>query len=106
MQLAKAIFLVTDSLPEAERFGLCSQMRRAAISIPSNIAEGHGRNSSGELCHFLGIAMGSVRELQTQLELSRLLGFLASVDIEEALLHEVARLLYALRRSKAEASDH
>ena len=76
MSLAKEVYTVTSSLPKDERFGLVSQMRRAAISIPSNIAEGHARAGTGEFKHFVSIAMGSVAELETQIILSMELGYL------------------------------
>jgi len=70
MEAAKVIYKVTNTFPADERFGLFSQMRRAAVSIPSNIAEGAARQGKAEFRNFLSIAQGSVRELDTQLELS------------------------------------
>lgn len=70
MELAKAIYVLSRPFPKAETFGLTSQMRRAAVSIPSNIAEGYGRHSKADYTRFLNIAMGSLCELQTQLELA------------------------------------
>jgi four helix bundle protein len=70
MSLARAVYLETEALPQKELFGLQSQMRRAAVSVPSNIAEGHGRLNDGHLRQFLATARGSVFELQTQLELA------------------------------------
>ena len=67
MTLAKAIYQVTQAFPDTERFGLVSQMRRAAVSVPSNIAEGQARNTTGEFVQFLSHAVGSVSELDTQL---------------------------------------
>lgn len=67
IQLTKAIYLLISELPSDEKFGLTSQIKRSAISIPSNIAEGAGRNSQKEFKHFLSIANGSAYELQTQL---------------------------------------
>jgi four helix bundle protein len=69
MELAVAIYSLTQKLPSTEKFGLISQMRRAAVSIPSNIAEGAARGTSPEFARFLHIARGSVAELETQLEL-------------------------------------
>lgn len=69
MDLTVEVYRVSESLPVTERFGMQSQMRRSAVSIPSNIAEGAGRNSNGEWKHFLGIASGSAFELSTQLEI-------------------------------------
>ncbi len=65
IELVKVIYDVTISFPNAEQFGLISQIRRCAVSIPSNIAEGYGRNSNKELIHFLNITLGSASELET-----------------------------------------
>jgi four helix bundle protein len=70
MDLANGIYKVTESLPKSEVLGLQSQMRRAAVSIPSNIAEGHGRLNDGHFRQFLASARGSIFELQTQLEIA------------------------------------
>ena|ERR1039457_2054249 len=97
MQLAIAIYQLTRSFPREELYGLTSQLRRAAVSVPSNIAEGHGRLSNREFTHFLSIARGSVCELQTQLEIARSLGFGTVKAIEEAerLSHEVGKMIFA-----------
>jgi len=79
MDLATAIYSLTKRLPNSERFGLVNQMRRAAVSVPSNIAEGAARGSSADFARFLLIARGSVAELETQLELTERLE-LAHVD--------------------------
>ncbi|MEI6407776.1 MAG: four helix bundle protein [Bacteroidota bacterium] len=70
LELADAIYEVTDKFPENEKFGITNQMRRAAVSVSSNIAEGAGRNSNKEFNHFIGISNGSIYELRFQLELS------------------------------------
>ena len=70
IQLVTNVYKLTRSFPKEELFGLTSQMRRCAISIPSNIAEGFGRNSQGDFKRFLNIALGSTYELQTQIEIS------------------------------------
>lgn len=70
MELSKSVYKICAELPSDERFGLISQIKRCAVSIPSNIAEGAGRNSNKEFAHFLSIANGSSYELQTQLMLS------------------------------------
>ena len=67
MELAKRIYRATGQMPDSEKFGLTNQMRRAAVSVPSNIAEGHGRQSLPEYTRFLKIARGSLMELQTQM---------------------------------------
>lgn len=75
MQLAKAVYELTADFPAEERYGLSQQMRRAAVSIPSNIAEGAGRNGAKEFLNFIGISRGSLAELETQLQLTVMLGF-------------------------------
>lgn len=86
-------------LPAEERFGLASQIKRSVISIPSNIAEGAGRNSDKEFHHFLGIANASSFELQTQLILARELNLVSSEKIENLLilLNEIQRMIYAFK---------
>lgn len=80
MELALKIYHATNRFPRDEMYGLASQLRRAAVSVPSNIAEGKGRSSDKELLQFLSRARGSVYELQTQLEVAKSLGYLSSVD--------------------------
>ena len=75
MVLARSAYSATTGLPKSEAYGLLSQIRRAAVSIPSNIAEGHGRLPDSQFRHFLGNARGSVYELRTQIELASDLGF-------------------------------
>jgi four helix bundle protein len=101
MQLTVAIYRLTRDFPREEQYGLTSQIRRAAVSIPSNIAEGQGRSSVGEFKQFLGIARGSNFEVQTQLEIARALKLGNSVLIDEAesLSHEVGKMTYALLES-------
>lgn len=91
MTLVEQIYDLTKSFPSEEKFGIISQMRRCAVSIPSNIAEGAGRNGKGEFKHFLSIANGSAYELQTQIELSKRLGFLSS-QIAPELLDKVDKI--------------
>ena len=101
MVLAERIYEVTRPFPKEETYGLTSQMRRAAVSIASNIAEGQARHGRGELLQFLGYALGSLAELGTQITLSTRLGLL-SPDVGESLadlIAEVGRLLNALRNS-------
>ncbi|MDO8684673.1 MAG: four helix bundle protein [Armatimonadota bacterium] len=78
MELSVAIYKATESFPKAEMFGLVSQMRRAAISVPSNIAEGFSRQHKNEFIQFLYIAKGSASELDTHIDLSERLGFIDS----------------------------
>lgn len=98
MQLTVAVYRLTQGFPREEIYGLTSQIRRAAVSVPSNIAEGHGRLSGGEFRQFLGIARGSNFELQTQLEIARALQFGKPELINEAegLSHEVGKMIYSL----------
>lgn len=102
MELARSIFKLTDEFPRSELYGLTSQMRRAAVSIPSNIAEGYGRKSKKEYSQFYSIAYGSGLELETQLMLSRDLGFCrksVNWDKSESLLNEVLRMLNSMIRN-------
>ena len=78
MKLVKEVYLLLKVFPSYEQFGICSQMRRAAVSVPSNIAEGAGRNSDKELVRFCYIAQGSLSELETQLIISAELGYIKS----------------------------
>lgn len=97
MELASVIYRVTQCFPAEERFGLTNQLRRAAVSIPSNIAEGKGRLTTGELIQFLGIARGSTLEVQTQLELASMLGFgeSAGLALAQSLACEELKMLNA-----------
>ncbi len=82
IKLATRIYEVTRSFPKEEAFGLTSQMRRCSVSIPSNIAEGHGRNSTGDYLRFLQIATGSLCELQTQLVIANNLSFFSEKEFD------------------------
>ena len=101
MELVKAVYVITRPLPPEEKFGLVAQMRRAAVSVPSNIAEGHARKSTAEFVHFISVAEGSVAELDTQLTLCVDLGFCAPTNAEAAfgMITELKKMLNALRRS-------
>ncbi|PIJ63078.1 hypothetical protein V513_03025 [Mesotoga sp. H07.pep.5.3] len=88
MELAKKIYDITATFPAREMYGLSSQMQRAAVSVPSNIAEGSGRNSMKEFVQFIYLSRGSLLELETQLELSRMLGYL-----DEEKCNEIAKLI-------------
>jgi four helix bundle protein len=98
MQLTVVIYRLTKDFPREEIYGLTSQIRRAAVSVPSNIAEGQGRPSTGEFKQFLGIARGSNCEIQTQLEIARALGIGNSelIDEAESLSHEVGKMLFSM----------
>jgi len=103
IELTLAIYKLTASFPDSERFGLTSQMQRAAVSIASNIAEGYGKSSKGEYLLFLGHARGSDCELQTQLVIAEGLGF-GSPQLRitaSNLCNEVSRMLVAMMRTLA-----
>jgi len=96
--LAVLIYRITHGFPKEEMHGLASQIRRSAVSVPSNIAEGQGRLSTGEFRQFLGVARGSNCELQTQLEIARALkyGNAGLIDEAEGLSHEVGKMIHAI----------
>lgn len=98
IQLTVAVYKMSCDFPREELYGLTSQIRRSAVSVPSNIAEGQGRLSSGEFRQFLGIARGSNFELQTQLEVARALGIgdAKRIDEAEGLSHEVGKMIHAI----------
>src|SRR5205809_5485030 len=98
--LAKLVYQLTKNFPSEEKFGRVAQMRRAAVSIPSNIAEGQARHTTGEFIQFISHAEGSVAELDTQLILSIELGFANTGNAKVAfiLLDEIRRMLNGLRR--------
>jgi four helix bundle protein len=105
MRLARAIYGASAAFPEAERFGLTAQVRRAAVSVASNIAEGAGRGSKLEYARHLRIARGSLMEVDTQLWIARDLGFVADIaDIQE-LIQRVAAMLSALITSKSRSNE-
>lgn len=98
--LAKTIYKLTTEFPSEEKFGLISQMRRAAVSVPSNIAEGQARNTTGEFVQFISHAEGSLAELDTQLTLAAELGFLPQDKVKPCAdsIDELRRMLNGLRR--------
>lgn len=99
MVLVTEIYRATRSFPRDELYGLSSQIRRAAVSVPSNLAEGHGRNSRREFRQFIGQARGSLVELETQVEISRNLGYLSNKSASDLLSRasEIARMLNGLK---------
>lgn len=101
IELTTAVYRLTSSFPDSERFGLSNQMRRAAVSVASNIAEGYGRSTTGEYVQFLGHARGSNSELETQIVISKALGFGSEqmLQTSEELCSEVGRMLCALMKS-------
>jgi len=99
MTLVTDVYEVTRGFPKDEIYGLTAQLRRAAVSVPSNLAEGHGRNSRKKFHHFVGQARGSLTKLETQLEIATNLGNLPQ-DVASGLLtrgSEIARMLNGLR---------
>ena len=100
VELSLATYKLTELFPSAERFGLTSQLRRAAVSVASNIAEGYGRSTRGEYLQFLGHARGSNSELQTQLVIATALKMGTESDLRQAeqLAQEVGRMLVALMK--------
>jgi four helix bundle protein len=101
MDLVEAVYRVSSDLPPEERFGLMAQLRRAAVSIPSNVAEGHGRSSPRDFGRFLEIALGSLAEVETQLMLTTRLRFLPEARIEPVLSQaaEAGRVINGLWKS-------
>ncbi len=101
MSLVTEVYKITATFPNEERFGLVSQVRRAAVSIPSNIAEGHGRKSTGAYLNHLSIAYGSLMELETQTQIATRLNFIQE-DNATALLNkmdEIGKMLTGLKNS-------
>jgi four helix bundle protein len=97
LELVKAIYQITGKFPSSERFGLTQQVRRAAVSIPSNIAEGQFRNSTKEFKQFLSIALGSAAELETQLIIARDIDYLP-VEESTFLLNILERIMKMLKK--------
>jgi four helix bundle protein len=101
MDLVTQVYRLTRSFPREEHYGITSQVRRAAVSIPSNIAEGHSRESSKEYLNHLSIAQGSLAELQTQIEIALRLDFIAAETARQILDHSasLSRQIFALRNA-------
>lgn len=101
MDLVEMVYLATRQFPKEELYGLTSQVRRSAVSIPSNIAEGQGRKSRAEFLNFLSIANGSRTEMETQIQLAQRLSYVTKKTAQSILdqSEEVSRLLYGLRNS-------
>ena len=96
MELTKQVYMITKEFPKEEVYGLTSQIRRCAVSIPSNIAEGKGRGSDREFVRFLQISLGSLYELQTQLELALSLNYINNIENILALSLEIEKMLNKL----------
>lgn len=105
--LVISIYKLLENYPQEEKFAICSQIRRAAVSVPSNIAEGFGRTSPKEKIHFLEISYGSLMEVSCQIEISHDLGYIDKVDLDSINLQieTIARLLSSLRFSIMKNGD-
>jgi four helix bundle protein len=101
ISLVLEVYRLTDTFPRAERFGLTSQLRRAVVSVPSNIAEGHSRSTRGEFKNSLSVARGSVAEVEVQLTLAMELGFVQSPALARALDYcdAISRMITNLKRA-------
>ena len=101
IELVILIYRITGTYPKSEQFGLTSQMRRAAVSVPSNLAEGAARKGKKEFKQFLNIAQGSISELDTQMEVSHRLDYITKEDYANLLqkLTEISKMLYGLAKT-------
>ena len=99
INLTTNVYRLTGNFPAEEKYGLTSQIRRSAVSVPSNIAEGAGRNSDEQFCYFLGVSNGSSYELQTQLIISKNLGLIDSSTLDPVLaeIDQLQKMNYALQ---------
>ncbi len=107
MELTKQVYAQTKAFPSHELYGLTSQIQRAAVSIPTNIAEGAGRSTNKDLCHFLSFSIGSAYELETELSLAKEFEYI-SADVYEDLhlqLIEVQKMLYGLINKHQNIND-
>ncbi|MBD2465551.1 four helix bundle protein [Oscillatoria sp. FACHB-1407] len=105
MQLAREVYQITEGMPKHEIYGLTSQIRRASVSVPANIAEGYGRNHRKEYVQFLGVANGSLKELETLLLLAHDLNYLNDITKLMSLCESAGRLLTRLRQSLQRVMD-
>lgn len=106
MDLVEAVYRMTATFPASEQFGLVSQMRRASVSVPSNLAEGAARDGAREFAHFLSIAKGSLSELDTQYQLAQRLGFVGESHADlPGLLEKVSKLVSGLHRKVKEEAN-
>lgn len=101
MDLVAAVYELAKALPDSEQFGLATQLRRAVVSIPANIAEGQGRKSDREFCHYLSIAHGSLREVETEILIAIRLKYVSRACTESTmqLAAEIGRVVSGLRRA-------
>jgi len=103
MELAKTVYQMTATFPAEERYGLARQMKRAAVSIPSNLAEGAGRNGKKEYFHFIGMSRGSLAEPETQMQLAVMLGLTTVDHAAFDLADRVGKLLTGLHKKWSSA---
>jgi four helix bundle protein len=109
MKLVTDVYKIAETLPKVEVFGLASQLKRAIVSVPSNIAEGQGRDSTKEFIHHLSISYGSLMEAETQIQIASNLGYISQVEADTVIdqAAEVGRLVNGLSRSlKRSLSDN
>ncbi|MFL6212715.1 MAG: four helix bundle protein [Blastocatellia bacterium] len=99
--LVERVYHLTEAFPQKETYALCNQMQRAAVSIPSNIAEGHARDSTKEFLHHLSVALGSLAELETQVIVAKRLGYVkqSAADLALEKAAELGRMLRGLQKS-------
>jgi four helix bundle protein len=107
MELVTEIYRITRDFPRDELYGLVSQLRRAAVSVPSNLAEGYGRNARNEFHQFVGVARGSLAEVETQIEIAKNLRYITEESCAELLSRadEVGRVLTGLRTWSAKTGE-
>ena len=107
MKLVTRIYQSTERFPKSEMFGLSAQLRRAIVSVPSNLAEGQGRDSSKEFLHHISFAYGSLMEAETQLQIAANLGYIEETEVGELLdsTAEIGRMLNGLSRSIRNGSN-
>ena len=105
MLFSKVVYALINQFPATEKYALSDQVRRAVVSVPSNIAEGCGRASNRDYAHFLSIARGSLYETMTQLEMAKELGYIVSIDEVETLAAEISRMLTTLMKKYTPLSD-
>jgi four helix bundle protein len=101
IELVSEVYRICRSFPSSEKFGLSSQMQRAAVSVPANIAEGHARDSTKEFLHHLSIALGSLAEVETHAFVAEKLGYVRDMDLREILLRtdRIGKMIRGLQKS-------
>ena len=105
MLFSKQVYRLIEHFPATEKYALSDQVRRAVVSVSSNIAEGCGRASNRDYAHFLSIARGSLYETMTQLEMAKELGYIVSIDEVETLAAEISRMLTTLMKKYTSLSN-